>query len=50
MTIFGRRDNERVEVPEIEVHGDEATVANNDEAQDADRPDRRLKLPKTKWF
>lgn len=50
MTIFGKRDDDRVEVPEIEVHGDEASVSNDDDAREAERPDRRVQLPKTKWF
>jgi hypothetical protein len=50
MTIFGRRDNERVEVPEIEVQGDEATISNPESAPETDRPDRSIKLPKRKWF
>ena len=46
-TIFGNGNDDPVPVPEIEVRGDEATVPNNDD----DRPpDRKVKLPKTKWF
>jgi hypothetical protein len=47
MTIFGKRNEDRVDVPEIEVNGDEATVPNSDEAR---QQDRKVRLPKTKWF
>lgn len=47
MTIFGKKDDEGVAVPEIEVDGNEATVQTND---DACEQDRKVKLPKTKWF
>jgi hypothetical protein len=50
MTIFGRRDDQGVEVPEIEVHGDDATISNPENAPESDRPDRSIKLPKRKWF
>jgi hypothetical protein len=50
MTIFGKRDDQHIEVPEIEVHGNEATVSNPEDVAEADQPDRTVRLPKTKWF
>jgi len=47
MTIFGKTNDERVEVPEIEVRGDEATIPNDDDVREQDR---KVRLPKTKWF
>jgi hypothetical protein len=47
MSIFGKTSEDRVEVPEIEVNGDEARVPADDRA----RPqERTVRLPKTKWF
>jgi len=62
MNIFARRNEDRVEVPEIEVNGNEATVQTNDDLREQDRKvrlstnddageqDRNVRLPKTKWF
>lgn len=47
MNIFAKRNEDRVEVPEIEVNGNEATVQTNDDVREQDR---KVKLPKTKWF
>jgi hypothetical protein len=47
MNIFGKKDNGQVEVPEIDVRGDEVTVQKTDDGQEQDR---KVKLPKTKWF
>jgi hypothetical protein len=53
-TIFGNRDRDQVSVPEIDVHGDEVRVQENDGGQTQEREpqsrDRSYKLPKTKWF
>ena len=54
MSIFAKKDNGQVNVPEIEVRGDEVRVPETDDgqAQDREQPpqDRTYKLPKTKWF
>jgi hypothetical protein len=47
MNIFAKRNENRVEVPEIEVNGNEATVQTKDDVWEQDRT---VKLPKTKWF
>jgi hypothetical protein len=48
MNIFSRqKEDDQVEVPEIEVRGDEATVRDDD---DPPQRNRSYKLPKTKWF
>ncbi|MCL5671109.1 MAG: hypothetical protein M1423_07425 [Acidobacteria bacterium] len=47
MTIFGKKNDDGVAVPEIEIRGDEATLPNDDDVREQDR---RVKLPKTKWF
>ena len=46
-TIFGDKRDESVEVPEIEIHGDEASIPMH---EDDGPPDRKVKLPKTKWY
>ena len=54
MNIFTKKDNGQVNVPEIEVRGDEVRVPETDDGQAQDREqqpqDRTYKLPKTKWF
>jgi hypothetical protein len=54
MNIFERKDNGQVNVPRIEVRGDEVRVPETDDGQVQDREqqpqDRAYKLPKTKWF
>lgn len=50
MSIFGKREDQHVEVPEIEVRENEATVSNPEEVHEPERPDRTVRLPKTKWF
>jgi hypothetical protein len=53
MSIFGRQGQDQVNVPEIEVHGDEVRVQETDGGQEQEREpsqDRTYKLPKTKWF
>ena len=54
MSIFAKKDNSQVNVPEIEVRGDEVRVPETDDGQAQDREqnpqDRTYKLPKTKWF
>src|SRR5438128_11516351 len=54
MSIFAKKDNGQVDVPEIEVRGDEVRVPETDAGQAQDREqnpqDRTYKLPKTKWF
>jgi hypothetical protein len=52
MTIFGKKDNSQVQVPEIEVRGDEVRVQETDSGQEGEQKpqDRSYKLPKTKWF
>ena len=54
MSIFAKKDNGQVNVPEIEVRGDEVRVPETDDGQAQDREqqpqDRAYKLPKTKWF
>ncbi len=54
-SIFGRKDADRVRVPEIEVQGDEVKVQRNDPGQEQDpeeqNPENRsYRLPKTKWW
>lgn len=51
--IFNRKEADRVQVPEIEVHGDQLRV--NPEGQQEDPPEqdrgsRNYRLPKTKWW
>ncbi len=48
MNIFNKKNDGDVEVPEIEVRGDEATIPNDDD--DVRDQDRKVRLPKTKWF
>ena len=54
MSIFDKKDNGQVNVPQIEVRGDEVRVPETDDGQAQDREqnpqDRTYKLPKTKWF
>lgn len=56
MNIFGKRDQDEVSVPEIEVHGDEVRVQPNEGQQgqaderEPQKNDRNYRLPKTKWF
>jgi len=48
MSIF--RDNRAAEAPEIRVEGDEAVIVNADKRRDErSEPERKVKLPKTKW-
>jgi hypothetical protein len=49
MSIF--RENRAAEAPEIRVEGDEAVIVNADKRQGDERsePERKVKLPKTKW-
>ena len=47
MTIFGKKSDDGVVVPEIEINGNEATVQTSDDVREQDR---KVKLPKTKWF
>ena len=47
MNIFNKKNDGDVEVPEIEVDGNEATVPANDDVREQDR---KVRLPKTKWF
>lgn len=49
MSIFNKdKDNGQVQVPSIEVRGDELRV--EDEKQNQQPDDKRYRLPKTKWF
>ena len=51
MTIFNRekdKENGQVQVPSIEVRGDELRVENENQNEPADK--NRFRLPKTKWF
>ena len=54
MNIFGKKDENRVRVPEIEVRGDEVQVQKPDggQAQEGEpqSQERSYRLPKTKWF
>jgi hypothetical protein len=47
MGIFDKKEKAPVAVPEIEVRGDEVTVQKTEDGQEQDR---KVKLPKTKWF
>jgi hypothetical protein len=49
MSIFGGKDQGQVDVPEIEVHGDEVRVQENPSGQDQPK-DRSYRMPKTAWF
>ena len=54
MNIFERKEKDQVNVPRIEVRGDEVQVPETNDGQAQDREqnpqDRTYKLPKTKWF
>lgn len=55
LNIFNRNNRDRVEVPEIEVQGDEVEIQDHRPAPGTDEeppmpPRRSYKLPKTKWF
>jgi hypothetical protein len=51
MNIFGKKDNDAVRVPEIEVRDGEVEVGDNEQEADQNpQPRRSYKLPKTKWF
>lgn len=53
MNIFGR-NGQGVDVPEIDVHGDNIRVQGTEAVEEQQREpqprDREYKLPKTKWF
>lgn len=46
MSIFDKKEPGDIEVPEIEVRGDEAKIPSDDDREQ----DQRVRLPKTKWF